>query len=134
MESFWATFKTACFDNFRCAIPELPLCDSRDAARSETKALREAKQKRFAYSEVFSNRKRLHSSLNYCSPGITARPLKALHFFSVLRVICSMLHVLNFYNFAICSEKKCKAPVEWQDSYRQRNLLKEESTRLPVST
>jgi len=53
MESFWATLKTECFDNFRSGIP---------ATRQE------AKQKLFAYIEVFYNRKRSHSSLGYCSP------------------------------------------------------------------
>ena len=53
MESFWATLKTECFDNFRRGIP---------ATRQE------AKQKLFSYIEVFYNRKRLHSSLGYCSP------------------------------------------------------------------
>ncbi len=53
MESFWATLKTECFDNFRSGIP---------ATRQE------AKQKLFAYIEVFYNRKRSHSSLDYCSP------------------------------------------------------------------
>ena len=53
MESFWATLKTECFDNFRSGIP---------ATRQE------AKQKLFSYIEVFYNRKRLHSSLGYCSP------------------------------------------------------------------
>jgi putative transposase len=53
MESFWATLKTECFDNFRGGIP---------ATRQE------AKQKLFAYIEVFYNRKRLHSSLGYSSP------------------------------------------------------------------
>ena len=53
MESFWATLKTECFDNFRSGIP---------ATRHE------AKQKLFAYIEVFYNRKRSHSSLDYCSP------------------------------------------------------------------
>ena len=53
MESFWATLKTECFDNFRDGIP---------ATRQE------AKQKLFSYIEVFYNRKRLHWSLGYCSP------------------------------------------------------------------
>jgi transposase InsO family protein len=53
MESFWATLKTECFDNFRSGIP---------ATRGE------AKQKLFSYIEVFYNRKRLHSALGYCSP------------------------------------------------------------------
>jgi len=53
MESFWATLKTECFDNFRDGIP---------ATRQE------ARQKLFSYIEVFYNRKRLHSSLGYCSP------------------------------------------------------------------
>ncbi len=53
MESFWATLKTECFDNFRDGIP---------ATRQE------AKQQLFSYIEVFYNRKRLHSSLGYCSP------------------------------------------------------------------
>jgi len=53
MESFWATLKTECFDNFRDGIP---------ATRQD------AKQKLFSYIEVFYNRKRLHSSLGYVSP------------------------------------------------------------------
>ena len=53
MESFWATLKTECFDNFRSGIPT---------------TRQEAKQKIFAYIEVFYNRKRSHSSLGYCSP------------------------------------------------------------------
>jgi len=53
MESFWATLKTECFDNFRDGIP---------ATRHE------ARQKLFSYIEVFYNRKRLHSSLGYVSP------------------------------------------------------------------
>ena len=53
MESFWATLKTECFDNFRSGIP---------ATRQE------ARQKLFAYIEVFYNRKRLHSALGYQSP------------------------------------------------------------------
>ena len=53
MESFWATLKTECFDNFRHGVP---------ATRQE------AKQKLFSYIEVFYNRKRLHSSLGYVSP------------------------------------------------------------------
>lgn len=53
MESFWATLKTECFDNFRDGIP---------ATRQE------AKQRLFSYIEVFYNRQRLHSSLGYCSP------------------------------------------------------------------
>jgi putative transposase len=53
IESFWATLKTECFDNFRGGIP---------ATRQE------AKQKLFAYIEVFYNRRRLHSALDYCSP------------------------------------------------------------------
>jgi len=53
VESFWATLKTECFDNFRSGIP---------ATRQE------AKQMLFAYIEVFYNRKRLHSALGYRSP------------------------------------------------------------------
>jgi len=53
MESFWATLKTECFDNFRNGVPATH---------------QEAKQKIFRYIEVFYNRKRLHSSLDYCSP------------------------------------------------------------------
>lgn len=53
MESFWATLKTECFDNFR---------------REISATYQEAKQKIFRYIEVFYNRKRLHSSLDYCSP------------------------------------------------------------------
>ena len=53
MESFWATLKTECFDNFRGGIP---------ATRQE------ARQKLFSYIEVFYNRQRLHSSLGYQSP------------------------------------------------------------------
>ena len=53
MESFWATLKTECFDNFRHGIP---------ATRQE------ARQKLFMYIELFYNPKRLHSALGYCSP------------------------------------------------------------------
>jgi len=53
MESFWASLKTECFDNFRDGIP---------ATRQE------AKQQLFSCIEVFYNRKRLHSSLDYQSP------------------------------------------------------------------
>lgn len=53
MESFWATLKTECFDNFRNGIPP---------------TRQEAKQRLFSYIEVFYNRQRLHSSLGYCSP------------------------------------------------------------------
>ena len=53
MESFWATLKTECFDNFRHGIP---------ATRQE------ARQSLFRYIELFYNRKRLHSALDYCSP------------------------------------------------------------------
>ena len=53
MESFWATLKTECFDNFRNGIP---------ATRQQ------ARQMLFAYIEVFYNRKRLHSALGYQSP------------------------------------------------------------------
>lgn len=53
MESFWATLKTECFDNFRSGIP---------ATRGQ------AKQKLFSYIEVFYNRKRLHSALGHRSP------------------------------------------------------------------
>jgi len=54
MESFWATLKTECFDNFRHRIP---------ATRQE------AQQKIFRYIELFYNPKRLHSALGYCSPA-----------------------------------------------------------------
>lgn len=53
MESFWATLKTECFDNFRQGIP---------ATRQE------ARQRIFRYIELFYNPKRLHSALGYCSP------------------------------------------------------------------
>jgi putative transposase len=54
MESFWATLKTECFDNFRSGIP-----DTRQ----------EALHKIFLYIELFYNSKRLHSALDYCSPA-----------------------------------------------------------------
>lgn len=54
MESFWATLKTECFDNFRSGIPT---------------TRQEARQKLFMYIELFYNPKRLHSSLGYCSPA-----------------------------------------------------------------
>jgi len=54
MESFWATLKTECFDNFRSHIP---------ATRQE------ARQSIFRYIELFYNPKRLHSALGYCSPA-----------------------------------------------------------------
>ena len=53
MESFWATVKTECFDNFRSGIP---------ATRQQ------ARQELFSYIEVFYNRKRLHSALGYQAP------------------------------------------------------------------
>jgi putative transposase len=52
-ESFWATVKTECFDNFRSGIPQ-------------TRA--EVIQKLFHYIELFYNRERLHSALGYKSP------------------------------------------------------------------
>ena len=52
-ESFWATVKTECFDNFRSGIPQ-------------TKS--EVIQKLFYYIELFYNRERLHSALDYKSP------------------------------------------------------------------
>ena len=54
MESFWATLKTECFDNFGHGIP---------ATRQE------ARQTIFGYLELFYNPKRLHSALGYCSPA-----------------------------------------------------------------
>jgi len=54
MESFWATLKTECFDNFRSGIP---------ATRQE------ARQSIFRYIELFYNPKRMHSALGYCSPA-----------------------------------------------------------------
>jgi putative transposase len=53
MESFWATLKTECFNNFRDGIP---------ATRQQ------ARQQLFRYIELFYNCKRLHSALGYCSP------------------------------------------------------------------
>ena len=53
-ESFWATVKTECFDNFRAAIPQ-------------TKA--QAMTALFGYIELFYNRERLHSALDYRSPN-----------------------------------------------------------------
>ncbi len=54
MESFWATLKTECFDNFRAGLP---------ATRQE------ARQRIFRYIELFYNPKRLHSALGYQSPS-----------------------------------------------------------------
>ena len=52
-ESFWATVKTECFDNFRDGIPK---------TRAQTlRAL-------FHTIELFTNRERLHSALGYKSP------------------------------------------------------------------
>jgi len=53
MESFWATLKTECFNNFRDGIPN---------------SRQEARQRIFRYIELFYNPKRLHSALDYCSP------------------------------------------------------------------
>jgi transposase InsO family protein len=52
-ESFWATVKTECFDNFRAGIPQ-------------TKA--QAMTALFGYIELFYNRERLHSAPDYRSP------------------------------------------------------------------
>ena len=54
-DALWAgaTLKTECFDNFRNGIPT---------------TRQKAKQMLFAYIEVFYNRKRLHSALDYQSP------------------------------------------------------------------
>ena len=52
-ESFWATVKTECFDNFRSGAPQ-------------TKA--QAVTALFRYIELFYNRERLHSALDYRSP------------------------------------------------------------------
>jgi transposase InsO family protein len=52
-ESFWATVKTECFDNFRDGIP-----------KTRAEALRSL----FHYIELFYNRERMHSALGYKSP------------------------------------------------------------------
>ncbi|RYX83628.1 hypothetical protein EON83_13570 [bacterium] len=52
-ESFWATVKTECFDNFRSEIPS-------------TKA--QVVRSLFHYIELFYNRERLHCALGYKSP------------------------------------------------------------------
>jgi transposase InsO family protein len=52
-ESFWATVKTECFDNFRDGIP-----------KTRAEALRSL----FHYIELFYNRERIHSALGYKSP------------------------------------------------------------------
>lgn len=64
-ESFWATVKTECFDNFRGGLPQ-------------TKA--EVIQKLFHYIELFYNRERLHSALDYKSPVQFERDWTRLHF------------------------------------------------------
>lgn len=58
MESFWGTLKTECFDNFRDGIPGDGISDSRQEARTAL----------FDYIELFYNRERLHSALDYTSP------------------------------------------------------------------
>ena len=68
MESFWATLKTECFDNFRSGIPQ-----TRQQAKQQLFAYL------FAYIEVFYNRKRLHSALNYQSPLDFERNHQARH-------------------------------------------------------
>jgi transposase InsO family protein len=60
-ESFWATLKTECFNNFRSGVP---------LTRHEAKA------RIFAYIEVFYNRKRQHSALGYLSPVQFEQQLK----------------------------------------------------------
>ena len=52
-ESFWATVKTECFDNFRNGI---------------TASKNQALTALFHYIELFYNRERLHSALDYRSP------------------------------------------------------------------
>jgi putative transposase len=64
-ESFWATVKTECFDNFRSGIPQ-------------TRA--EVLQKLFHYIELFYNRERLHSALGYKSPVQFERDWTQQHF------------------------------------------------------
>ena len=64
-ESFWATVKTECFDNFRSGIPE-------------TKA--QALQALFCYIELFYNRERLHSALGYKSPAQFEQDWTLQHF------------------------------------------------------
>lgn len=61
MESFWATLKTECFNNFRDGYP---------VTRQEAKA------RIFAYIVVFYNRKRQHSTLGYISPAQFERELQ----------------------------------------------------------
>jgi len=53
-ESFWATVKTECFDNFRSGVP-----------KTKAHALRSL----FLYIELFYNSERLHSALGYKSPA-----------------------------------------------------------------
>ena len=64
-ESFWATVKTECFDNFRSGIPE-------------TKA--HAIGSLFHYIELFYNRERLHSALDYKSPAQFEKDWTQKHF------------------------------------------------------
>ena len=64
-ESFWATVKTECFDNFRHGIPQ-------------TKA--EAIRCLFHYIELFYNRERIHSALGYKSPVQFERDWTQRHF------------------------------------------------------
>jgi transposase InsO family protein len=64
-ESFWATVKTECFDNFRHGIPQ-------------TKA--EAIRSLFHYIELFYNRERIHSALGYKSPVQFERDWTQRHF------------------------------------------------------
>ncbi|BCM93558.1 hypothetical protein IAD21_05449 [Abditibacteriota bacterium] len=52
-ESFWATVKTECFDNFRNGVPP-----------TQGQVVRSL----FHYIELFYNRERLHSALEYKSP------------------------------------------------------------------
>ena len=81
VESFFATLKTECFNNFRCGIPL---------------TRRHAKAMLFDYIEVFYNRQRLHSALDYTSPVHFENNWTQQHFTEYLSTLSRKDHLNQF--------------------------------------